>query len=110
MFNEVAYADSPDVGTVPARGRRSSRLADFAFDWGAIVDRGIRTAPAIISAARQPYPSYAVYDGGAGGIGASGQTKISPTGISSKGGFNISTNTLVIGGLVLAIILLTRKR
>lgn len=81
-------------------------MSDFSLDLGSIINRGIATAPAIIQAARQPtYGSYNPY-----GVGGSGQTTISPAGLNTSGGFNLSTNTIVMVGLVGLVIWLIRKK
>ena len=88
MFNETAYNEG------------------LGLDWGSIINNGINQAPNVINAARGPqFGRYNPY-----GVGGSGTTTLSPYGLSSTGGFNISTNTLVIVGLVGALILLTRKK
>ncbi len=109
MFNETTQDTSPNVGSVPARDRRTSGLADDFIDWSQIIDRGLTQAPAIINAARgNQFPNYRTSN--PSGVGGSGSTLIGPNGLSSSGGFQVSTNTLVIGGLIIALILLTRGK
>ena len=94
--------------------------------WADIIQQGISTTPAIIAAAKKeplPYypgggPTQYAYSplGGQypgmypGGVASSGGVSFNPDGsIRTSGQFQISSNMLIIGGLVLALFMMSGK-
>lgn len=95
--------------------------------WADIIQQGISTTPAIIAASKKsPIPTYPgggptqyAYSpiGGQypgmypGGVASSGGVSFNPDGsIRTQGQLQISSNMLIIGGLVLALFLMTGKK